>query len=100
MDRLWYHRLLEGAVLHGIEVEKALEAAIPQIGLTSAIGAASPFYIKSKKFGSDQKMDWFYGLISGLLILSAIASALNVQRALPASAETKGTGGNDKHKQS
>ncbi|MDQ4086919.1 MAG: hypothetical protein M3177_02725 [Pseudomonadota bacterium] len=77
MDRLWYHRLLRGAVDHGLKVEQALEKHIPEIGLTRSIGDASPFFIKGKKVSSNEKMDWFYGSIVVLLLLGAAASLLN-----------------------
>lgn len=83
MDRFWYHRLLKGAVAHARKVEKALEAEIPEIGLTQSIGDASPFSLRGWKIGSDTKMDYFYGSILGLLLLGAVASFLN-QPSVPA----------------
>ena len=88
MDRLWYHRLLKGAVAHGLKVEGALLAEIPEIGLTSSIGAASPIMLGKHKIGSDQKMDWFYGCVFLLLILSALGSFLNQPDQSPAPSAT------------
>jgi phosphoglycolate phosphatase-like HAD superfamily hydrolase len=39
MDRLWYHRLLYGAVKHGTFIENRLRRVLPEICLTEAIGA-------------------------------------------------------------
>jgi len=43
MDRLWYHRLLDGAVQAGIEAENALKALGYNVDLGSKISAKSPF---------------------------------------------------------
>src|SRR3954462_473616 len=80
MDRFWYHRLRKGAVDHAQKIEKTLETELPEIGLTSSIGAASPITVGGKKLGSNQKMDWFYGSIFALLLLGALGSFLNHPR--------------------
>jgi hypothetical protein len=90
MDRHWYHRLLHGAVAQGISLETALAPDIPGIGLTTTIKAASPSSIgavddpgatapgldaaKERGWHSDQKLDAFYFLIAGILVLLALAS--------------------------
>jgi hypothetical protein len=45
MDRLWYHRLLDGAVAAGVEAESELKAMGYKVDLGTKISAASPFYI-------------------------------------------------------
>lgn len=42
VDRIWYHRLLIGSVIHGTELEKELAKRLPHAGLTQAISANSP----------------------------------------------------------
>jgi hypothetical protein len=42
VDQHWYHRLLLGAVNHGIEIEKLLDGSVVGFGLTTAIGSKSP----------------------------------------------------------
>jgi hypothetical protein len=80
MDGLWYHRLLRGAVAHGLKVEEALKETLPEIGLTQSIGEASPFLVKGRKIGSKQKMNWFYGSILVLLLGGAVGSYFNQPR--------------------
>lgn len=43
MDRLWYHRLLDGSVQAGIEAETALKDLGYKVDLGSQISAKSPF---------------------------------------------------------
>ena len=43
MDRLWYHRLLDGAVTAGIEAESALKELGYKVDLGSKISEHSPF---------------------------------------------------------
>jgi hypothetical protein len=65
MDRHWYHRLLIGAVKHGLEIEKLL----PGASLTKAIGDESPIKIGNRQIRSTNKMDLFYSLIGAALIV-------------------------------
>src|SRR5687768_1958709 len=37
MDRFWYHRLLRGAVNHGLFIENSAAMKFPELGLTKAI---------------------------------------------------------------
>lgn len=60
MDRHWYHRLLVGAVKHGILIENA---SPPEMGLTKAISAESPFKLFGKEFHADHKIVVFYVLL-------------------------------------
>lgn len=75
MDRLWYHRLLDGSVLAGIEAEKAIKDLGYKVDLGSKIKEISPFalWVTGTKIHSKTKMDIFYGMLfAGLLIVSAI----------------------------
>jgi hypothetical protein len=74
MDRLWYHRLLDGAVKAGIEAESAIKALGYKVDLGSKISEMSPFtfWLTSQKIHSKTKMDIFYAMLfAGLLIVSA-----------------------------
>lgn len=73
MDRLWYHRLLDGAV----KAATPVEARLRELGLTVDLGAeisrASPLKVRGREVRSKHKMDWFYGIIAaGIILLSAI----------------------------
>jgi hypothetical protein len=74
MDRLWYHRLLEGTVKAGIEAESAIKALGYKVDLGSKISKFSPFtlWLTNKRIHSKTKMDIFYAMLFvGLLIVSA-----------------------------
>jgi hypothetical protein len=74
MDRLWYHRLLDGAVTAGIEAESALKDLGYKVDLGSKISERSPFtlWLIKKKIHSKTKMDMFYLiLVAALLIVAA-----------------------------
>jgi hypothetical protein len=74
MDRLWYHRLLDGAVMAGIEAESALKDLGYKVDLGSKISEHSPFtlWLTEKKIHSKTKMDLFYlMLVAALLIVAA-----------------------------
>lgn len=84
MDRHWYHRLLYGAVKHGLKIEESLKTVLPEIELTKSIGAESPLIVwqrKSrstgkvlqKKLHSAGKMRLFYGIVGGAIFLFAAA---------------------------
>lgn len=73
MDRLWYHRLLEGSVKAAGPVEARLRELGLTVDLAAEITKASPFEIRGRKFHSKHKMDWFYGIIAfGIFLLSVI----------------------------
>jgi hypothetical protein len=75
MDRLWYHRLLDGAVEAGIEAENALKALGYSVDLGSKISARSPFtlWLLNWKIHSKRKMDFFYlMLVLGVLAVAFI----------------------------
>lgn len=67
MDRLWYHRLLRAAVLHGRKVESSLLPSFPQIGLTITIDDNSPLW----KLRAGHRLTIFYLAVSALLFVSA-----------------------------
>ncbi|MFE5759814.1 hypothetical protein ACFQ7I_40005 [Streptomyces massasporeus] len=77
VDQIWYHRLLVGAVKHGEELERALQAKIPEAGLTKAISQNSPYTVdlrvKSFTIHSSAKMRIFYGVGGMTLIVFAVA---------------------------
>ena len=72
VDVYWYHPLLKGAVVKGIELEKYIEPHLPKMGLTSAIGEASSIkFLFWKELRSTTKAKIFYhGVSSALLVIS------------------------------
>ena len=68
MDRHWYHRLLIGAVVHGLSIEGRMEVDLPEICLARTIGRFSEMKIFGKLFISADKLDFFYFSI-GLMLL-------------------------------
>lgn len=60
MDKYWYHKLLVGSVMHAVQMEGALKADVPEITLTSTIGAYSPMKIFRWTFKSEKKYYFFY----------------------------------------
>jgi len=80
MDRFWYHRLLYGAVNHGLEIEETLKAQIPTIGLTTAIKKESPIKLFGKfEIGSTEKIDIFY-FLSAVVLIALFVLFLFVER--------------------
>ncbi|MBF0877908.1 hypothetical protein HKD21_13840 [Gluconobacter cerevisiae] len=74
MDRLWYHRLLDGSVYAGIEAETALKDLGYKVDLGSKIKEHSPFklyFTENKMIRSAAKMDLFYAILCGSLLLVA-----------------------------
>lgn len=74
MDRLWYHRLLDGSVYAGIEAETALKDLGYKVDLGSKVKEHSPFKLwltKKKMIRSATKMDLFYAILAGSLLLVA-----------------------------
>lgn len=95
MDRYWYHRLLVGAVLHGISIEKRYEEAMPELSLSDSIGKASPItlnlwitrmiarlvvrdpkYKTTNLLHSDGKIELFYKPIAYLFVFTFFATFL------------------------
>lgn len=100
MDAVWYHKLLRGAVQHGMDLEDAIRAELPGYpirGLTAEIGAWSavefdperwyqrllvwlfvtPKLGKDKKLHTDGKMLAYYQLF-GWMLLGAFVISLMV----------------------
>ena len=75
MDRLWYHRLLDGAVKAGTDAEAKLTSLGLTVDLGSRISKASPFVLPliRREVHSRHKMDGFYGLL-GLAIFALTAT--------------------------
>jgi hypothetical protein len=74
MDRLWYHRLLEGSVAAGIKAESSLQSIGFSCELGSEIKAASPFemwFFGWRRVRSKHKMDLFYVVLFLSLLLVA-----------------------------
>jgi phosphoglycolate phosphatase-like HAD superfamily hydrolase len=72
MDVLWYHRLLIGAVRQAGFIERRLVRHLPEMGLTDAIGKASPFKLWRWRVHSSQKLWAFYILMIVFLVLGAV----------------------------
>jgi len=74
MDRLWYHRLLDGSVQAGIDAESALKELGYKIDLGSKISEHSPFtlWFTTKKIHSKTKMDLFYLMLLAALLIVAL----------------------------
>lgn len=81
MDRLWYHRLLDGAVKAGIDAESELTNLGIKVGLGARISNASPFnlWIFGNKVHSRHKMDGFYGLLALAIIVLAVTLACAIK---------------------
>lgn len=93
MDRHWYHRLLQGAVKQGIEIEDANKDVLPEIQLGSKIREESPvhfsrrvwkfafFFIRDPRFRrdgrlhSDQKIELVYKSVMWSAFVVAVAYA-------------------------
>jgi phosphoglycolate phosphatase-like HAD superfamily hydrolase len=74
MDRLWYHKLLEGAVKQGTLIEKRWFKIIPEIMLTHAINDSSPHRgLFGCKIHSKTKFIIFYGLLGLALFVLGCA---------------------------
>lgn len=69
MDRLWYHRLLYGAVSHGRVIEKSLNEVLPGIALTEAIAQASPIQIGRYRLRTPRKIDLFYLVVIAFIVV-------------------------------
>ena len=82
MDRLWYHKLLVGAVKHAIDIEKKYADQLPELGLSKRIGAESPhtFLRKKWKIHSGDKYWFFYGLLAVPLIFLSVVLFLGHQK--------------------
>lgn len=90
MDRFWYHRLLDGSVKAGAEVEGRLRDMGLKVDLGGQISRASPFnflWIKGLRTHSKHKMDGFYLLIG----ISIVGLAIALAKAQPLQSGTQTT---------
>jgi hypothetical protein len=82
MDRLWYHRLLEGSVKAGIEAESALKHLGYKVDLGSKISEYSPFTLwltNGVKIHSKTKMDIFYLMLVAALLIVAVCLGFGIR---------------------
>ena len=95
MDRLWYHRLLDGSVSAGIEAESALKELGYKVDLGSKISERSPFtlWLTKKKIHSKTKMDMFYLMLVAALLIVALCLGFGIRpQPAPANAPTASVG--------
>ena len=97
MDRLWYHRLLDGSVQAGIEAETALKEMGYKVDLGSQISAKSPFtlWVLGTQIHSKTKMDIFYCMlvVALLFVGGCLAFGIRPQPALDSPVSTPATAG-------
>lgn len=74
IDRHWYHKLLTGAVMHGIKIENHFRKTKEIISLSDTIKDNSPNTLFGKKLRSRHRLDIFYWLIA--VIVLSVATAL------------------------
>jgi hypothetical protein len=86
MDRLWYHKLLLGAVYQTLALEKLL----PELELSHAVGRESPIRVGTKGIHSTEKIDFFY--TAGLIFL-ILFTGIVLWLGLGPSRTTPGTSG-------
>lgn len=82
MDRLWYHRLLDGSVKAGIEAENALKDFGYKVDLGSKISEYSPFTLwltNARKIHSKTKMDIFYLMLVAALLIVALCLGYGIR---------------------
>ena len=93
IDRYWYHRLLVGSVKHAIDIEKKYKSEIPELSLSEAIGAESPYeprgpvrwlacllvsdkrFRETRRLHSDGKIELFYKSVMLVLLLTTLTLA-------------------------
>lgn len=81
MDRLWYHRLLDGSVNAGIDAEAALVQLGYKVDLGSKISESSPFtlWFTCREIHSKSKMDIFYLMLTSALIIVALCLGFGIR---------------------
>lgn len=81
MDRLWYHRLLDGSVKAGIAAEGELVKLGLTVDLGTQISRASPLTLPfvGTKVHSRHKMDGFYYLLGLAVMAVTITLAIGVK---------------------
>ncbi len=93
IDRYWYHRLLVESVKHAIDIEKKYKREMPELSLSEAIGAESPYeprgpvrwlacllvsddrFRKTRRLHSDGKIELFYKSVMLVLLLTTLTLA-------------------------
>jgi hypothetical protein len=80
VDVYWYHPLLKGAVLKGIDIENEIKTHLPNVDLTQKIGEQSAVDIFCfKEVRSTTKAKFFYSGISFVLLaLTIILATLDI----------------------
>jgi hypothetical protein len=90
VDRFWYHPLLKGSVVAGIDIEADIEQAhqIPGISLTKTIGKHSAVKLPFTKavLRSDRKVSLFY--ICTFAIFLGLAVAIFFAHSVPATSHS------------
>lgn len=81
MDRLWYHRLLDGSVKAGIAAEGELNNLGLTVNLGEQVSKSSPFVLPlfGVKVHSRHKMDGFYGILCLAIIALTLTLALGIR---------------------
>jgi hypothetical protein len=81
MDRLWYHRLLDGSVKAGISAEGELNKSNIPVSLGTCVSLSSPFVIPLLKWKvhSRHKMDSFYGLLCLAIIALTFTLGIGIR---------------------
>jgi hypothetical protein len=74
MDRLWYHRLLIGAVSEGARLEKLLDEQHVPVALGSSISKESPVQFMGYRIHSSNKIDLVYLLPITLILVGIVLS--------------------------
>jgi hypothetical protein len=96
MDRHWYHRLLQGAVKHGAEIERLYGDALPEIRMGTEISKESPvkfssfiwklafLFVRDRRFRdksmlhSDQKIEVLYkSVIWACIVIFVVYASVN-----------------------
>ena len=94
IDRYWYHRLLVGSVKHAMSIETRYKNELPELSLSAAIGAESPYeprgvvrwlayllvsddrFLEGGRLHSDGKIELFYKSVMLVLLLTTVILAL------------------------
>ncbi|WP_063644925.1 hypothetical protein [Aliivibrio fischeri] len=79
VDVHWYHPLLKGSVLQGMEIEEKLKNDFPTIGLTFKIGESSAidFFLWKKMRSTTKAKIFYHGISIVLLSLSIVLFSFN-----------------------
>ena len=81
MDRLWYHRLLEGSVKAGIDAESALKELGYKVGsgLKNLRDSPFTFWLTKIRIHSKTKMDMFYLMLVAALLIVALCLGFGIR---------------------